>query len=144
MKCTDFYSLYQALDKIAKDELIKAIKAHNGVCEFASEEDVEEREILENSCPVVIGNLEYGNEPSHYYVMKVEVKTNRNGIDILHIYGTSMDYPGYYDEMEDIEHGYLPNIIDFIPETDEVSDVASENLRDVFASKLSDYPNVKF
>lgn len=136
MKCTDFYQLYQALDKVAEEELIKAVKAHKGVYVFAAE-DQEDRDELYGNCPIVMGSRHSGDEPTPYFVMKVEVEYSKYGYENIHIYGIPVDYNADYDEICEVEHGHLPNIIDFIPEIDNMTDVSSEDLRHSVVSKLS-------
>lgn len=112
MKHTDFYSLYQEIQKREYAELAEAVKAHGGSFSFIDELD-------EDDLPVVMASRYEDDGYSDYIVTEVKL-----GSKYINIFGyKKYGYEEDTDVLEFVANGHLEYIIDAIPETEEVQDV---------------------
>lgn len=121
MKHSNFYQIYQNIKKCEEQELIAAVKAHGGVYEFCPK-DKDRYDTDNGICPIVSAWNKYAESPSDYCIVKVEVESTEYG-DWLTIYGIEKD-GGWETEAVNVEFGHMHYIIDYIAETDGVSDVS--------------------
>lgn len=117
MKHTDFYDTYKAIDNLACNELIAAIKAHGGAYNFESK-------ATDFGMPVILASFKHAETTEEYYVSRVEVNEN----DHLSIFG----YPKccnfcHEDLLYYIPSGQYEEITELIPETKDVQDVSMPN-----------------
>jgi hypothetical protein len=115
MKHIDFFSLYKELEHLEYAELFKAVKAHGGKYVFGKGEDVGF-----DNCPVIAAYTRYSDNVEDFYVDTVSVDENGK----VSIYGVAVDYGSSPVKIEPLQ-GMIGYITDYIPETDEVKNVAS-------------------
>lgn len=124
MQYTNLYNAFKKLDRHHEKELIAAVKAHGGQYRFVHIEDDEADEDETDEAPVILAENQWTCEMEYYRVSLVEVHGEGDN-EYVAIYGWRMD-PDWPDEerIENVEHGYLSNIIIYIPETENVKDVS--------------------
>lgn len=117
MKHTDFHSAYKAIEALERTELIAALNAIGG--EFTAP-DYEEECVEEL---IIVGA--YKHSEGSEDILFTRAKVDESGG--LYIYGKpNRERSGAESQVEFIEHGYLHYIIDYIPETNLVSDTRKE------------------
>lgn len=121
MKHTELYNEYKKLDKLERQELIAAVKAHGGEYVFIDEDNEDWYD--DEDVPIVRACFSYSDGQTYYYVSRVAVDDK----GYLAIYGFNREYGYLSDERElhDIEAGHIGAIIDCIPATETVKDVSS-------------------
>lgn len=122
MKHTDFYIEYKKLNDIEKQELIAAVNAHGGEYVFIHIDDDNDGELDMDeyaAAPVILATSGWPENFSCYHISSVAI-VNGN----LRIYGVPEDSCGDEREIDDVPDGHLGCIIDYIPETETVSDVS--------------------
>lgn len=117
MKHTDFYSAHEAIERLARLELIAALNAHGG--EYKMPDPVE------SGWPelVIVGAFKH-SEGSEDLLF---TRANLDKYGKLAIYGKP--YRRQYEDEEQIEFiedGHIHFILDMIPETNLVSDTRKE------------------
>lgn len=126
MKHSDFTRLYDRIALQESKELIEAVKAHGGEYVFIhldnNNEVIDHAEI--EGAPIVTATHQWYVMLQDHYVSRIKV-SETNGVDELQIYGWLVD-PGWPDEylITDVAYGHRSSIMDLIPETATVSDVA--------------------
>lgn len=118
MRHSDFCKKYIELKNLEQEELKKAVLAHGGEFRFKTEDG---KDIEGVYAPVItVGDGDF--EPNCYcYVTRVVV--NGNSIEI---YGHNTDRYNGEKLFNDIDIGFIPYIIDSIPETDKIQDVTTK------------------
>lgn len=117
MKHTDFYTAHKALETLAKTELIAALNAIGG--EFRAP-DYEEECIDEL---IIVGAFKHSEGSEDILFTRAEVDENGG----LGIYGKPYrEQSGAEAQVEFIEANYIHYIIDYIPETNLVSDTRKD------------------
>lgn len=125
MKHSDYDQRYKALEEQERLELANAVKAHGNEYVFVDcdSDDAEEkwnaREDYDD-IPIIQGAPKYWDGNDSYYVSRITIDGG------VKIYGFRTECSGPGDEVHitDIAFGYISSIIDFIPATDEISDVS--------------------
>lgn len=115
----DLFEQYCRLERIAKEELKRAVMAHGGDFRFMTEDGEE----IEGVDPVIVCACESDSEtPEDYYISRVTITPNGR----LVIYGFPKMYCRYdfCDCLIDsVEFGHTMYITDAIPVTDKIQDV---------------------
>ncbi len=121
MKHTNFHSQLKEIRCNIIKELKAALQAHGGSYTWGKEDefgDVEEPNTEE--CPIVLANPRRCENPSDVYI--AQISYGNNG---FYIAAYTKEWLDEIDvEIDDIEIEHLEFIIDYIPETTEVSDVS--------------------
>lgn len=125
MKHSNFYQKYKDVEAQEYRELQAALKAHGGEyiffdCDAENAEELWDEKDDRDDIPAIYGGFGYMDNSERYYVTRV--KQHEHGIGIYGFreeYGSPMDE----DRIDIIEYGYIEEILDAIPDTDEVHDV---------------------
>lgn len=121
MKHSDFYSQFKEIRNNIRKELIAALQAHDGSYTWGTVDengDVEEPD-TDNS-PIVLATPRRYDGPVDVYIARISY--DDDGFNIVAYEKEWLD--DVYIDIEDIEPTHLHYIIDYIPETPEVSDVS--------------------
>lgn len=113
MKHTNFNAKANEVKYQEQEELQRAVTAHGGIYEWNTEKD--------NSLPVIAINADTSYpKPQDVKVNKVAITNNH-----LEISGVAIEdnYPVKFT-VDDVFAGHLSFVIDYIPETKEISDVS--------------------
>lgn len=114
MNYTNFFSIVDKIKSCEYQELYTAIKAHGGKFSWNMDEGEE--------CPLIAINVDsITPSPCDVYVTCVKISSD----DILKIYGEEKEYGNEIKfQWSDVFAGHLSSIIDYLPATNEVSDVS--------------------
>lgn len=129
MKHTDLWSAYRALDQFAAEELIAAVNAHGGEYVFYDKKHDDPDTVI---MPWITASWKHC-ETGDFYVTRVVVDEGK----YLTIYGVPVeDVSATEDYLDYIAPGQIGDIIDFIPETNDVKDVSQKIDTEIIISAM--------
>lgn len=121
MKHTNFHSQLKEIRCNIIKELQAALNAHSGSYTWGEENEDGDVELPDtDNCPLILANPTHSDGPSDVYIAQISYGDNG-----FYIVAYTKEWLDEIDiEIDDIEIGHLEFIIDYIPETQEVSDVS--------------------
>lgn len=117
MKHTDFYRAIQAIEELAKAELVEALQAHGGEFTIPNSKESELPELI------IVGAFKHSEGSEDILFTRAKIDENKG----LYIYGKS--YKRQYEpeeQIEFLEDGYLHFILDIIPDTIHITDTRNK------------------
>lgn len=125
MQHTNFTAKYKELEAQERRELAAAIKAHGGEYVFfdCSADDAESKwlETDADSLPTVYGAFQWFDESTRFYVTRISI--GDDGIPRVYGFHEDFRWPNEEDLIYTIDAGYIGELLDWIPETENMHDV---------------------